>query len=154
MSASVKAHKFPLQPKSEPGSCELLCCREVLERHPLHFSFHDGKILKLCPLQHEQTWALNIKRGILSVLQTSPAATGGGTVEEVRVAVLQCALLAFSLTPSWPVSSLCWSHYVAKWAHHKIGSILHSCWKCEQRWLSCYFATPEGGSFLLQKRAR
>ncbi|XP_067407568.1 uncharacterized protein [Emydura macquarii macquarii] len=59
--------------------------REVLERHPLHFSFHDGKILKLCPLQHEQTWALNIKRGILSVLQTSPAATGGGTVEEMDI---------------------------------------------------------------------
>nr|XP_032635524.1 uncharacterized protein LOC116824393 isoform X2 [Chelonoidis abingdonii] len=64
---------------------EMDSLREVLEQHPLHFSFHDGKILKICPWQGEQAWVLNIKRGILSVLQTSPAAAGGGTVEEMDI---------------------------------------------------------------------
>ncbi|XP_043349367.1 uncharacterized protein LOC119862732 isoform X3 [Dermochelys coriacea] len=64
---------------------EIGSLREVLEQHPLQFSFHDGKILKICPQQYEQTWVLNIKRGILSVLQTSPAAAGGGTVEEMDI---------------------------------------------------------------------
>ncbi|XP_054017227.1 uncharacterized protein LOC128897188 [Dryobates pubescens] len=59
--------------------------REILEQHPLHFSFHHGKVLKLCPVRSEQTWALNIKRGILSVLQTSEAPTASGVVEEVDV---------------------------------------------------------------------
>ncbi|XP_057263855.1 uncharacterized protein LOC130598454 [Pezoporus wallicus] len=59
--------------------------REVLEQHPLHFSFHDGKVMKLCPVRSEQTWALNIKRGILSVLQTSQASTASTVVEEVDV---------------------------------------------------------------------
>ncbi|XP_059718042.1 uncharacterized protein LOC132335482 [Haemorhous mexicanus] len=59
--------------------------REILEQHPLRFSFHDGKVLKLCPLRSEQTWALNIKRGILSVLQTVPEFSAGAVVEEVDV---------------------------------------------------------------------
>ncbi|EMP37320.1 hypothetical protein UY3_05455 [Chelonia mydas] len=67
-------------------SCGSLCLLgEVLEQHPLQFSFHDGKILKICPQQCEQAWVLNIKRGILSVLQTSPAAAGNGTVEEMDI---------------------------------------------------------------------
>ncbi|XP_074867207.1 uncharacterized protein LOC142021855 [Carettochelys insculpta] len=66
---------------------EMDSLREVLEHHPLLFTFHDGKILKICPLQREQTWVLNIKRGILSVLQTLPAAASGGTVEEVCIAM-------------------------------------------------------------------
>ncbi|CAM2099649.1 unnamed protein product [Caretta caretta] len=64
---------------------EMDSLREVLEQHPLQFSFHDGKILKICPQQCEQAWVLNIKRGILSVLQTSPAAAGSGTVEEMDI---------------------------------------------------------------------
>ncbi|XP_054068030.1 uncharacterized protein LOC128913816 isoform X3 [Rissa tridactyla] len=64
---------------------EMDSLREVLEQHPLHFSFHDGKVLKLCPVRNEQTWALNIKRGILSVLQTSQASTASAVVEEVDV---------------------------------------------------------------------
>ncbi|XP_042717557.2 uncharacterized protein LOC101945417 [Chrysemys picta bellii] len=64
---------------------EMDSLREVLAQHPLHFSFHDGKILKICPWQREQAWVLNIKRGILSVLQTSPAAAGGGTVDEMDI---------------------------------------------------------------------
>nr|XP_009681889.1 PREDICTED: vitellogenin-like [Struthio camelus australis] len=64
---------------------EMDSLREILEQHPLHFSFHDGKILKLCPVRSEQTWALNIKRGILSVLQTSQASTAGGVIEEMDI---------------------------------------------------------------------
>ncbi|XP_066186507.1 uncharacterized protein [Sylvia atricapilla] len=59
--------------------------REILEQHPLRFSFHDGKVLKLCPVRSEQTWALNIKRGILSVLQTAQEFPAGAVVEEVDV---------------------------------------------------------------------
>nr|XP_041575127.1 uncharacterized protein LOC115497284 [Taeniopygia guttata] len=69
----------------EAGNDKLFCCREILEQHPLHFSFHDGKVLKLCPVRSEQTWALNIKRGILSVLQTVPEFSAGAVVEEVDV---------------------------------------------------------------------
>ncbi|XP_034640166.1 uncharacterized protein LOC117884128 [Trachemys scripta elegans] len=69
----------------EESRKEMDSLREVLAQHPLHFSFHDGKILKICPWQREQAWVLNIKRGILSVLQTSPAAAGGGTVDEMDI---------------------------------------------------------------------
>ncbi|XP_050762156.1 uncharacterized protein LOC127022570 [Gymnogyps californianus] len=64
---------------------EMDSLRVILEQHPLHFSFHDGKVLKLCPVRSEQTWALNIKRGILSVLQTSQASTASAVIEEVDV---------------------------------------------------------------------
>nr|XP_047909692.1 uncharacterized protein LOC106041217 isoform X1 [Anser cygnoides] len=64
---------------------EMDSLREVLEQHPLHFSFHDGKVLKLCPVRSEQTWALNIKRGILSVLQMSQPSTARAVVEEMDV---------------------------------------------------------------------
>ncbi|XP_023792385.1 uncharacterized protein LOC111935942 [Cyanistes caeruleus] len=64
---------------------EMDSLREILEQHPLHFSFHDGKVLKLCPVRSEQTWALNIKRGILSVLQTAQEFPVGAIVEEVDV---------------------------------------------------------------------
>ncbi|XP_060082130.1 vitellogenin-like, partial [Ylistrum balloti] len=50
------------------GSEEL---RRVLERHDLRFSFQDGIVEELCPSSDEVTWALNIKRGILSVFQNS-----------------------------------------------------------------------------------
>nr|XP_021393671.2 uncharacterized protein LOC110474526 [Lonchura striata domestica] len=69
----------------EESLMEMDSLREILEQHPLHFSFHDGKVLKLCPVRSEQTWALNIKRGILSVLQTVPEFSAGAVVEEVDV---------------------------------------------------------------------
>ncbi|XP_069109747.1 vitellogenin-like [Argopecten irradians] len=50
------------------GSEEL---RNVLERHDLRFSFQDGTVDELCPSSDEVSWALNIKRGILSVFQNS-----------------------------------------------------------------------------------
>ncbi|XP_075370784.1 uncharacterized protein LOC142415850 [Mycteria americana] len=76
--------KKSLASREEPLK-EMDSLREILEQHPLHFSFHDGKVLKLCPVRSEQTWALNIKRGILSVLQTSQVSTASAVVEEVDV---------------------------------------------------------------------
>ncbi|XP_055661896.1 uncharacterized protein LOC106112882 isoform X1 [Falco peregrinus] len=76
--------KKRLRSREEPLK-EMDSLREILEQHPLHFSFHDGKVLELCPVRSEQTWALNIKRGILSVLQTSQSSTASAVVEEVDV---------------------------------------------------------------------
>ncbi|PVD35448.1 hypothetical protein C0Q70_02410 [Pomacea canaliculata] len=42
-----------------------------LEREPLRFSFQDGRIHDICPVENENTWALNIKRGFLSAFQNS-----------------------------------------------------------------------------------
>ncbi|XP_064008707.1 uncharacterized protein LOC135180262 [Pogoniulus pusillus] len=70
---------------SEEPLKEIDSLREILEQYPLHFSFNDGKVLKLCPVRSEQTWALNIKRGILSVLQTSQTPTASAVIDEVDV---------------------------------------------------------------------
>ncbi|XP_065572602.1 vitellogenin-like isoform X2 [Artemia franciscana] len=43
-----------------------------LEKQPLLFSFRDGTIEKVCPNDEEVTWALNIKKAILSLLQHTP----------------------------------------------------------------------------------
>ncbi|XP_041357844.1 uncharacterized protein LOC121374798 [Gigantopelta aegis] len=45
--------------------------RQTLERNPLRFSFQDGVIEDLCPSDDEEPWALNVKRGVLTVLQNS-----------------------------------------------------------------------------------
>ncbi|XP_029432572.1 apolipophorins isoform X2 [Rhinatrema bivittatum] len=68
---------------SSPASYEVSL--EALERYLLPFSFQDGKIAKICPSTREETWALNIKRGILSVLQSSHKATTDAAVEEVDI---------------------------------------------------------------------
>ncbi|XP_071976806.1 uncharacterized protein [Engystomops pustulosus] len=60
--------------------------RDNLQDHPLQFSYHDGKIQRICPVREEKTWALNVKRGILSVLQGNlKAPLAGRTIEEVDV---------------------------------------------------------------------
>ncbi|XP_053550240.1 uncharacterized protein LOC128641740 [Bombina bombina] len=73
---------------SKQGSeTEFESLSDVLKRYPLQFSYHDGKIQKICPTRLEPTWALNLKRGILSVLQvTRKTSYGTGTVEEVDIA--------------------------------------------------------------------
>lgn len=42
-----------------------------LERHVLRFAFDDGVVREVCPDPKESVWALNIKRGILSMLQNT-----------------------------------------------------------------------------------
>lgn len=44
---------------------------QTLEKYPLRFSFQDGRIESVCPSTREETWAVNIKKGILSSLQNS-----------------------------------------------------------------------------------
>jgi len=45
--------------------------KRSLERFPLRFSFQDGVVEELCPSEGESTWALNIKRGLLTAFQNS-----------------------------------------------------------------------------------
>ena len=59
--------------------------RDSLERTRLKFSLHGGKVTALCLQEGEQVWALNIKRALLSMLQTSRMASKQELVKEVRV---------------------------------------------------------------------
>lgn len=42
-----------------------------LERFTLRFAFDDGRIDELCPDKHDPVWALNLKRGALSMIQNT-----------------------------------------------------------------------------------
>lgn len=42
-----------------------------LERYALRFAFDDGLVRELCPAGREPVWALNLKRGLLSMLQNT-----------------------------------------------------------------------------------
>ncbi|WAR23117.1 APLP-like protein [Mya arenaria] len=44
---------------------------QKFERYPLRFSFQDGSLQAVCPHKSEETWAVNIKKGILSAFQNS-----------------------------------------------------------------------------------
>ncbi|KAK1786722.1 hypothetical protein P4O66_017119, partial [Electrophorus voltai] len=59
--------------------------REALEKNPLRFLLQGGKVTGLCPREAEQVWALNIKRAILSMLQTSHSERARETVRETDV---------------------------------------------------------------------
>ncbi|XP_065125287.1 uncharacterized protein [Paramisgurnus dabryanus] len=59
--------------------------RESLEKNPLRFSLEGGKVTKLCPQEAEQVWTLNIRRSILSMLQTSHSGRVRETVRETDV---------------------------------------------------------------------
>lgn len=56
--------------KASKGTQELA---ESLMKNPLVFNFEDGIVSRLCPAQHESKSALNIKRGILSMIQNKMA---------------------------------------------------------------------------------
>lgn len=53
-----------LHPKSEEFGADL-------QKHDLRFSFHDGLISEVCSDDEEATWALNLKKGILSAFQNT-----------------------------------------------------------------------------------
>ncbi|XP_078656508.1 apolipophorins-like isoform X3 [Branchiostoma floridae x Branchiostoma belcheri] len=59
--------------------------QRALERHPLRFSFQDGVIPEICPSAEEETWVVNIKRGILSALQNSYLSQRRTDMEETDV---------------------------------------------------------------------
>ena len=63
--------------------CFPFCPRESLEGTRLKFSLHRGKVTALCPQEGQQVWAVNIKRALLSMLQTSHTAAKEETVKEV-----------------------------------------------------------------------
>ncbi|KAL4608230.1 hypothetical protein GN956_G25229 [Arapaima gigas] len=59
--------------------------REALERNPLMFSLRDGKVVQVCPWEGDPVWGLNIKRAIVSMLQTSHTGDPQETVKETDV---------------------------------------------------------------------
>ncbi|CAK6952249.1 uncharacterized protein LOC121908222 isoform X2 [Scomber scombrus] len=64
-----------LSPQKEHSVQRLKSLRESLERTRLKFSLQGGKVTALCLQEGEQVWALNIKRALLSMLQTSRTAS-------------------------------------------------------------------------------
>ncbi|XP_041604466.1 uncharacterized protein LOC121487086 [Vulpes lagopus] len=57
----------------------------ILSRSPLPFVLRAGRVAHLCPRPAEPRWALNVKRGVLSLLQGLPGASDPQILEEVDV---------------------------------------------------------------------
>ncbi|XP_019901155.3 uncharacterized protein LOC105030387 isoform X2 [Esox lucius] len=74
-----------LSPQKEHSVQRLKSLRESLERSRLKFSLQQGKVTALCLQEGEQVWTLNIKRSLLSMLQTSRTAKKQEVVEETDV---------------------------------------------------------------------
>ncbi|XP_061695033.1 uncharacterized protein LOC133510744 isoform X2 [Syngnathoides biaculeatus] len=70
-----------LSHQKEHSVPNLKSLRESLERMPVKFSLQGGKIFGLCIQEGEQVWTLNIKRALLSMLQTSHTATKRSEME-------------------------------------------------------------------------
>ncbi|XP_072544439.1 uncharacterized protein [Salminus brasiliensis] len=71
--------------KKDNSVLRLKNIREALEKNPLQFLLQGGKVTALCPQEAEQVWTLNIKRAILSMLQTSRTGRARETVTETDV---------------------------------------------------------------------
>lgn len=52
-----------------------------ISRHPLRFSFDDGRVLEICPHDQDPIWVLNFKRSILSTVQNAFHEAGENTHE-------------------------------------------------------------------------
>ncbi|XP_018586439.2 vitellogenin-like [Scleropages formosus] len=74
-----------VSPQKENSAQRTKNLREALERNPLMFSLRDGKVAQVCPWEGDPVWALNIKRAIVSMLQTSHAGDPRETVKETDV---------------------------------------------------------------------
>nr|XP_033505718.1 uncharacterized protein LOC117271565 [Epinephelus lanceolatus] len=74
-----------LSPQKEHSVQRFKSLRESLERTRLKFSLHGGKVMALCLQEGEQVWALNIKRALLSMLQTSRMASKQELEKEMDV---------------------------------------------------------------------
>lgn len=69
-----------------PGSAQFA---GALEKNPMIFSFQDGQVEHVCPMDGEESWVLNVKRGILSGLQNSMKnLTASQAVYEVIILIL------------------------------------------------------------------
>ena len=60
------------------------------------FAFMDGTVDTVCPHSSEETWVLNIKRGILSSLHNTMVSLEG----ESRRREVVCVVAPFTSTPS------------------------------------------------------
>ncbi|XP_054870046.1 uncharacterized protein LOC111586552 isoform X1 [Amphiprion ocellaris] len=74
-----------LSPQKEHSVQRFKSLREALERTRLKFSLRGGKVAALCFQEGEQVWALNIKRALLSMLQTSTVASKPESEKEMDV---------------------------------------------------------------------
>lgn len=45
--------------------------KNILQNNVLKFVFIDGSIRELCPSSSDEVWALNLRRGVLSMLQNT-----------------------------------------------------------------------------------
>ncbi|MBN3298501.1 YP015 protein, partial [Amia calva] len=80
---NVQIKRISGQKESSPPNLKEL--RVALERSPLQFVFQSGKIPEICPQEGEAMWALNIKRAILSMLQSSHTGEAQEAVMETDV---------------------------------------------------------------------
>ncbi|XP_037400850.1 uncharacterized protein LOC108437497 isoform X3 [Pygocentrus nattereri] len=71
--------------KKDNSVLRLKNIREALEKNPLRFLLQGGKVTALCQQEAEQVWTLNIKRAILSMLQTSHSGRARETVRETDI---------------------------------------------------------------------
>ncbi|XP_066536340.1 uncharacterized protein [Hoplias malabaricus] len=71
--------------KKDNSVLRLKSIREALEKTPLRFQLQGGKVTALCPQEAEQVWTLNIKRALLSMLQTSHSGRAREKVRETDV---------------------------------------------------------------------
>jgi hypothetical protein len=74
--------------------------KRALENNPLRFAFIDGTIESICPSASDETWVLNIKRGILSTLQNT-VATLQGISETTEKDVSGSCPVKYEVTSGW-----------------------------------------------------
>ena len=60
----------PAQYESRTHVDRALDFKRALQEKPLRFAFVDGRIENICP-EDEESWALNVKRGVLSSFQNT-----------------------------------------------------------------------------------
>ncbi|XP_033098587.1 uncharacterized protein LOC117102434 [Anneissia japonica] len=86
----LKVSEVMIQDKNQNGSFSISKNNEYLEtslmRYDLRFGYDIGRISTVCPKEDEETWVLNIKRGILSAFQgTSLQVIGASEPEQMSV---------------------------------------------------------------------
>lgn len=72
----------PLDGRTKEASKEF---QISLEKYPVHLSYQDGNIAEICLTGDDPTWVVNVKRGIISLLQNNlKNSKGNHTVTEVE----------------------------------------------------------------------